>query len=203
MQKQLEVHIKKVQSDFQALAEKHDKKFNGFELTVKQLQEDLKNTKYEIESQKQNNTKPTEYRKQLYRNQSQSEKEDEMKISISKALAEKEKQSFEQKIQVLIHEKEDMEKRFDATKATYIKQIEDLNEQLKRKEMLSSAKLQPAGSEQVTKLQSALNRSENQNKALLQEKKEFESSMQMTLHQHKQTVNLLEQTNAEVTNKLK
>lgn len=260
MQKQISAqndNIAKIQSDLQALAERLEKKIsdeindlknktlNGLELTVKQLQKDLKNTKYETESQKQNkaehyfdtergiqnatmgkdDSKAVDDRKQPYRkqpnkNQVQSEKENivEVQKSFSKVLAEKDKQyqSLKQKYETLVHEKQDRElklqseieevtKNLDDTKATYIKQIEGLHEQLKRKEAISLPKLQSAGSEQVKKLQSALNESETQRKLLLQQKEDAESSavdLQATLNQYKQTLNCLEQTKSEVTKKV-
>ena len=242
MQKELSAQnddIKKVQSDIQDLAELKmslekkisneiddlkNKKLKGLELIVKQLQDDLRNAKYEIDSLKQNNSKPVDYKKQLHKNQSQSETE-KAESSLSKALAEKEKQyqSLEQKYETLMHEKQDLElkhqnalknsqseieknnKKFDVTKSTYEKQIKDLNEQLKRKE-IKLPKVQSAGSEQITKLQSDLNKSENQCKTLLQEKKDAESfavSLQATMNEYKQKIELLEQTNLEVTDKVK
>ena len=239
MQKELSAHnddIKKVQSDIQDLAELKtslekkisneiddlkNKKLKGLELIVKQLQDDLRNAKYEIDSLKQNNSKPVDYRKQLHKNQSQNETE-KAESSLSKALAEKEKQyqSLEQKYETLMHEKQDLElkhqnalknsqseinKKFDATKSTYEKQIKDLNEQLKRKEIILP-KVQSAGSEEITKLQSDLNKSENQCKTLLQEKKDAESSavsLQATMNEYKQKIELLEQTNLKVTDKVK
>ena len=165
MQKELSAQnddIKKVQSDIQELAELKmslekkisneiddlkNKKLKGLELIVKQLQDDLRNAKYEIDSLKQNNSKSVDYKKQLNKNQSQNETE-KAESSLSKTLAEKEKQyqSLEQKYETLMHEKQDLElkhqnalknsqseietinKKLDVTKSTYEKQIKDLNE---------------------------------------------------------------------------
>ena len=231
MQKELSAQdndIKKVQSDLlQALADQKvslekkivneiddlkNKKLNSLELIVKQLQDDLRNAKYEIGSLKQN-SKPVDSKRQLNKNQIQSEKEN-TETSLSKALAEKEKQyqSLEQKYQTLTHEKQDLEnaiknshseiekihKKLDVTKATYEKQIKDLNEKLKQKETVIP-KVQSAGSNQITELQSALNKSENQCKALLQEKKDAELSamnLEATMNEYKQKIEYVEQINS-------
>ena len=231
MQKELSAQdndIKKVQSDLlQALADQKvslekkivneiddlkNKKLNSLELIVKQLQDDLRNAKYEIGSLKQN-SKPVDSKRQLNKNQIQSEKEN-TETSLSKALAEKEKQnqSLEQKCQTLTHEKQDLEnaiknshseiekirKKLDVTKTTYEKQIKDLNEKLKQKETVIP-KVQSAGSNQITELQSALNKSENQCKALLQEKKDAELSamnLEATMNEYKQKIEYVEQTNS-------
>ena len=227
--------IKKVQSDLlQALADQKaalekkisneiddlkNRKLNSLELIVKQLQDDLRNAKYEISSLKQNNNKPVDSNRQLNKNQIQSEKAN-TETSLSKALAEKEKQyqSLEQKYQTLMHEKlkdqnaiknshseiEKISKQLDVTKTEYEKQIKDLNERLKQKETVIP-KVQSAGSDQITKLQSALNKSENQCKVLLQEKKGAELSvvnLQTTINEYKQKIERLEQTNLEMMDKV-
>lgn len=179
-----------------------NKKLNSLELAVKQLQEDLKNAKHEIDSLKHN--KPEYNRPVNFRSSSQ-------------ALAEKEKQSLEQKYEALVHEKQDMESKFKVAlensqsenekhikkEATYTKQIEELQEQLKRKETILVAKLQSAGNDEVAKLKLALSKNENQHKLLLQEKKDVEAKLQETLNEYKQKIDILEQTNSEVAKKMK